>query len=41
MDFIENQTRVNFPGNRMAAAATRTDPEKIGSKKKNNFFGFS
>ena len=34
MDFLENQTMMNFSGNRMGAAAARTDPENIGNKKK-------
>ena len=34
MDFLGNQTRMNFPENRMGAAMARTDPENTRSKKK-------
>ena len=39
MDFLRNQTRMNFFGSQMGATMARTDPENIGSKKK-QFFGF-
>ena len=39
MDFLGNQTRMNFPGNWMGAVA-RTDPKSVWSKKKAIFFCF-
>ena len=39
MDFLENQTRINFPENQMRAAVALTNPKKTqGAKKKMNFF---
>ena len=37
MDFLGNQTRMNFPPENEWGTA---DPENTGSKKKSNFFGF-
>ena len=38
VDFLGNQTRMNFPTNRMGIDTLRTDPESTGAKKKNNIF---
>ena len=40
MDFLENQTKMNFLENRMGATVAQTNPENAGSKKK-QFFWFS
>ena len=39
MDFLGNQTRMNFPENRMRAATALTNPKRTqGAKKKKEFF---